>query len=244
MIKIKPALLISLAVLVNLTSHLTSARSQPSPSIQVASDPPKPPPQGNPAGREPAGTRGPCEKTSTPFTPLLPVTQSGFSGSTVTGHPTFWFYIPYKTDSVRSGKFVLEDPEGNTFYRTKFKLPQTPGFVSVSIPTTQKALDTNKQYSWSLKLDCASADSDKPNFVMHRGVVQRVDMPSLETQLKTAKLEERINLYLKNSLWYDASTDLAQIRSLPQAWRDLLKAVGLEQLEQEPVAGSVVPIEK
>jgi hypothetical protein len=199
----------------------------------------KPPVDGRPPEREPAGTRGSCEKTDQPFTPLLPVSKSGFSGYTLTEHPTFWFYVPYKITSVTSGKFSLQDEEGNTFYRTSFKLPNTPGFVSVSVPTTEKPLEKNKTYNWKFTLSCASQDSEQPPQVWHMGTVQRVDMPALETQLKTANLEERTNLYIKNNIWYDASTDLAKVRESPQAWRNLLKAIGLEQLAQEPIVGSV-----
>jgi hypothetical protein len=262
MIRLKPALALTL-VLIEITSCLEIAQAQFSPSIQVVSEPPppvgsgpphrdtagtevQPPPpvDGAPPEREPAGTRGSCEKTNQPFTPLLPVTKSGFSGYTLTEHPTFWFYVPYKTNSISSGKFSLEDEEGNTFYRTSFKLPNTPGFVSISIPTTEKPLEKNKQYRWTFTLYCASQDPSELPRVWHRGTVQRVDMPALETQLKTATLEERINLYLENSIWYDAPTDLAKIRERPQVWRNLLKAMGLEQLAQEAIAGSVVPIEK
>lgn len=243
MIKAAPALVVSLVGLVNLTSYLTPAQAQIIHTIKIAADQ-TPPGNGDPDGRKPTGTRGPCENTNTPFTPLLPVTNSGFSGYTLTGHPTFWFYVPYKTGSVSSGKFVLEDREGNTFYRTSFTLPNKPGFVSISIPNTAKPLNSKEQYKWALKLDCASTDSGQPNFVIHSGLVEKVDMPNLETELKTAKVEDRINLYVKNSIWYDVSSDLAQIHSRPQAWRDLLKAIGLEQLEQEPIAGAVLPLEK
>lgn len=74
--------------------------------------------------------------------------------------------------------------------------------------------------------------------------MERVDLAGLETQLKTAKLEERIKLYVDNKIWYDASIDLANIRDRPQAWLYLLRAVRLEQLKEEAIAGEVVPIQK
>lgn len=244
----KHAFWIFALVLVEITSCFEIAQAQLNPSVPVASDPP-PPPTGtgrSDQGREPAGGRGSCEKTTKniPFTPLLPVNKSGFSGYTLSEHPNFWFYIPYKTSSISSGKFSIEDKEGNTFYQTSVKLPNTPGFVSISIPTTEKPLEKNKAYNWTFTLYCASQDLEQPPQVWHRGTVQRIDMPTLETQLKTAKLEERTNLYIKNNIWYDASTDLAKIHDSPQAWRNLLNAVGLEQLAQEPIAGSVVSVEK
>jgi len=276
MIKMKLALAIALA-LIEITSCLEIAQAQLSPSLKGVSDPPgqppvdggnppkrvptgtgvsdppRPPVDGNPPERQPAGTRGPCENTTgTPFTPLLPVDKSGFSGYTLTEHPTFWFYIPYKTSSVSSGNFSIEDQQGNTLYRTSVRLPTTPGFVSVSIPTTEKPLEQNKQYRWTFTLSCASQEtSEPPNqetpespIVLHTGSVQRVDMPALESQLKTATLEERINLYVEKSIWYDAPTDLAKSNERSQAWRNLLKSLGLEQLANEAIAGEVVPIEE
>ncbi|MDP8963725.1 MAG: DUF928 domain-containing protein [Cyanobacteriota bacterium] len=272
MIKMKLALAIALA-LIEITSCLQIAQAQLSSSLQGVSDPPpppvtdrpkpliptgtgvsEPPPppvDGSPPERQPAGTRGPCENTTgTPFTPLLPVDKSGFSGYTLTEHPTFWFYIPYKTSSVSSGKFSIEDQQGNTLYQTYVRLPNTPGFVSVSIPTTEKPLEKNKQYRWNFTLSCASQEtSESPNQeiwelpnVLHTGIVQRVDMPALESQLKTATLEQRINLYVENGIWYDAPTDLAKSNERSQAWRNLLKSLRLEQLANEAIAGEVVPI--
>jgi hypothetical protein len=247
MIKLKPVLLIAFVVMADITCRLLPAQTQINPSLQVASDPPKPPRRGTPDGREPAGSRGSCEKNSTlsvPFTPLLPpASDDGFLGVTLKERPTFWFYIPYKMDSVKSGSFVLREREGNVVYPIDFKLPKTPGFVSVSIPDTAKPLEKNKQYIWKFVLYCASQNSDQPPSISHEGLVQRGDMDNVEIQLRTAKLPERIKLYIDNKIWYDASSDLAQIHSLSQVWRNLLTAIGLEELEQEPIAGSVVPIE-
>ena len=176
--------------------------------------------------------------TAIPSALPLPTISKG-----VNEHPTFWFYVPYKTSSVSSGQFSLEDTEGNPFYQTSFKLPNTPGFVSVNIPTTEKTLEKNKPYNWTFTLNCASQDSTQPNFVLHRGVVQRVDRADLETQLKTATMGKRLELYIENGIWYDAPTGLTEIRSDRQAWLKLFKAIDLEQLEQEAIAGSVVPVE-
>lgn len=250
-------------VFVEISSDFEIAQAQLNSRVQVAFDSQEPPPvdpgphrrgtagtgnkppvDGIPPERVPAGTRGSCEKTDQPFTPLLPVSKSGFSGYTLTEHPNFWFYIPYKTSSVSSGKLSIEDQEGNTYYRASVKLPNTPGFVSISIPTTEQPLEKNKTYNWKFTLSCASQDSEQPPQVWHMGTVQRVDMPALEIQLKTASLEERTNLYIKNNIWYDASIYLVKIHDSPQAWRNLLKAIGLEQLAQEPIVGSVVLMEK
>lgn len=240
MIKLKLILLITVLVILDITSFKKSAQAQIHPTRQVAAEPSEPPNRGSPDDndRRPAGTRSPCEQTDISLTPLLPITDEGFTGFTLREYPTFWFYVPYQTDSVSSGKFVLRDREDNVVYRSVFQLPKKPGFVSVSIPTTEKPLEKNQQYSWKFVLDCTSQNSDQPP-IFHEGLVQRVDMANLETQLQTATLPERIQLYVDNKIWYDAPTDLAQIREFTQAWRKLLKAIGLEELEQEPIGGSV-----
>jgi hypothetical protein len=172
---------------------------------------------------------------------LLPETDAEYSGLTLKERPTFWFYVPYKSNSVSSGEFAIADLKGNQLYRVDFKLPEKPGFVSASIPP-EKSLEKNKQYRWTFVLHCADRTSTQP--VTHRGLVERVDLPLLEAQLQTANLEKRLNLYLENRLWYDASAELDRIHNLPQAWLKLLRAMDLEDLKQEAIAGSVVPLEK
>lgn len=235
----KIALALAVAV-VDITTCLTLARAQVSSSVQLADALPTPPSTGIPDGRKPAGSRGSCEETGTPLTPLLPVTDSGYSGLTLKEHPTFWFFVPYKTNNAISGKFFLEDGEENILYRTSFKLPKTPGFVSVSIPQ-EKTLEVNKQYHWQFKIYCLSGKSYQPGFVLHEGLVQRVALPDLENQLKKATLTERIALYIANKMWYDVPAELAKIRRHPEDWANLLRAMGLEQLEVEPIAGAVMP---
>ncbi len=227
----------------NSISWLTLTQAQSSPTIQIAADPPIPPDTGTPTRRIPGGSRGPCEETNRPFTPLLPLTEAGYSGYTLSEHPTFWFYVPYEIDSVSSGKFSIEDQDGNSLYRTAFKLPGTPGFVSISIPSTEKPLEVNKQYSWLFVLNCGEQNRDNPDFVFYRGLIERMDRRSFENQLNTATVAERLNLYMDNNIWYEVPTDLAEIRNIPPAWLKLLRAVDLEALKQDAIAGSVVPIE-
>jgi hypothetical protein len=173
---------------------------------------------------------------------LLPETDAEYSGTTLREHPTFWFYVPYKSSSISSGEFALTDIEDNQLYRVDFKLPEKSGFVSVSIPPTAQPLEKNKQYRWTFVLHCTEQTLQQP--ISHRGLVERVDLPSIEAQLPTASLEKQLNLYLENSIWYDASANLAQIHNVPQAWLRLLRAMGLIELRQEAIAGSVVAIEQ
>lgn len=202
--------------------------------------------------REPRTTRGPCEDIAgVPLTPLLPLPvpvfslpNREFSASTITGYPTFWFYVPYSSKAVSYGSFSLEDAEGNRIYKLEFKLPESPGIVSVQLPKEEKPLEVNKTYRWYFRLYCASQESSEessePNSVYHTGLVQRVAQEKLDDQLQTAKIENRAAIYIANQLWYDMP-DLEQIRSRPNDWMNILKALELEKLKEEKITGSVLP---
>ena len=197
---------------------------------------------GRPGRREGGGSRSPCLAINPPLTALMPVTNWG---KTLKERPTFWFYIPYSPQTVRSGEFVLQNEQNNDVYRTPFTLPKTPGFVSLSIPATQAPLEINKWYRWYFKLYCQPQKSSAPVFV--EGWVQRSDLTTaLESRLKAATPEEKYTAYSNYSIWYDAVDSLAELHLTQPAsavasnWAKQLRTVGLEQLKQEPVVGSVV----
>lgn len=203
---------------------------------------------GRPGRRAGGGSRSPCPSMNTPLTALMPVTNSG---KTVAERPTFWFYVPYSPQEARSGEFVLQDEENNDVYRTRsrFKLPGTPGFVSLSIPLTEAPLEINKWYRWYFKLYCESQKLSAPVFV--EGWVQRSELTTaLESRLKAATLEEKYTAYITDSIWYDAIDSLAELRlaqppsATPDSnWANQLRSVGLERLQQEPVVGRVFLID-
>ena len=243
MIALKLALILAITV-IELTSHRSLVQAHP---IQEVADIKQDPPvRDRPNDRKPAGTRGPCEQSQQPFTPLLPLANSGakFSGFTLKDYPTFWFYIPYHSNTIRQGSFFLEDVQQKTrTYQVKFQLPETPGFVKFSLPTTANPLELNKQYRWQFTLYCATNDPpDYSKIVWHQGLIERLDPQRLETQMATALVIDRMEFYRDNRLWYDISADLAQIYDFPLAWRYLLRTLDLEELQQEAIAGSVEPI--
>ncbi|MEQ8973011.1 MAG: DUF928 domain-containing protein [Coleofasciculus sp. C1-SOL-03] len=243
MIALKLALILAITVL-ELTSHRPFVQAHP---IQELADIKQDPPlDDRPPDRKPAGTRGPCEPTDQPFTPLLPITDSDFkfSGFTLKAYPTFWFYIPYQSNTINRGAFFLRDlQQGTRTYQVSFQLPETPGFVKISLPITARPLELNKQYSWQFTLYCASNDpTDFSQIVWHQGLIERLDPQRLETKTATALVLDRMEFYRDNRLWYDISADLVQIYDFPLAWRYLLRTLDLEELKKEPIAGSVQPI--
>jgi hypothetical protein len=153
------------------------------------------------------------------------------------------FYVPYGSDEVRVGEFsLLLWPEEKTrLYKTRFTLPQTPGIVSITLPSAPEyAIEEGQYYHWYLKLYCQSNTSSQPSVDVN-GWVQRVPLaPERERQIKAAAPD----------VWYDALANLAlSLRASPQDarlrndWANLLKSIDSEDLAQEPLVGSVTPLE-
>ncbi len=223
--------------------------STPRPSPTIPGGPlshPPPPPRTPPDNQtKPGGglngSNSSCKSTSKPLTALIPVKNPVL---TTREHPTFLFYVPYASDDVRFGEFsLLVGPdEKQKLYKTRFTLPQTPGIVSITLPSAPEyALEEGQYYHWYLKLYCQTNTSSQPSVDVN-GWVQRVALtPERERQIKAASPD----------VWYDTSANLAlSLRASPQDaklrndWVNLLKSIGLEDLAQEPLVGPVIPSEK
>ncbi|MEM7065903.1 MAG: DUF928 domain-containing protein [Cyanobacteria bacterium P01_B01_bin.77] len=199
------------------------------------------PPTGRPApgNRTPGGGLGEPSICPTKPQDLTAITPIDVHGNTLSASPTFWFYIPYTADEVGSGEFsVLTEDESDRVYKTSFKLPDQPGFVSITLPETEASrLQEGTYYHWYLQLNCA-ADADAKTALNIDGWVQRI--PS------TPNLEEDV-MNLSSEIWYDSLDYLAkQLQNgtgSRQAWDTLLESVELNELIQEPVIGPVILLE-
>jgi len=232
----------------SLLSYPTLAQIQI--STLLSQTPPKPPHDPPPPDnqRTPGGALGglpnssnpSCKSTSKPLTALLPVKNPVL---TTREHPTFLFYVPYASDDVRFGEFsLLVGPEEKQkLYKTRFTLPQTPGIVSIMLPSAPEyALEEGQYYHWYFTLYCQSNTSSQPDVDVN-GWVQRVALtPERDRQINAATPD----------VWYDASANLAQsLRASPQDarlkndWLNLLKSIGSEDLAQEPLVGPVIPLQ-
>ena len=191
---------------------------------------------GRPNTRTSGGTKNPdCPKVDPPMTALVPENM----GLTVSNSPTFWFYIPYNSQEVQTGEFVLQDEKGEKdIYRTTFKFSATPGIVSLPLPENlPKSLEIERPYLWSLLVFCNPEDKD--------------DNLALEGYVKRVKGNSNFQVYTdyaKKGIWHDALTDLAERRGdkpqdpkLEEDWKILLKAVQLEDLAEEPMKRCCTP---
>ncbi|MFP5269886.1 DUF928 domain-containing protein [Coleofasciculus sp.] len=255
---------LAMGIILSLMTNLSPATAQVEPSntifepISIPSLLPNLPPKdggGTPTTRNGTGTRGNCEYTEGDLFLTRMAGGKNFQ-LTVSDYPTFWVYVPYGSDKVSSGEFSIQQGE-NDIYRTTFKLPATPGIVSVTVPTTEKPLEIGQTYRWYFEMSCpSSAQSQQAATRLApaslTGFVRRVAQSAeLEAELNLSKNPlERVAAYARHDVWYDMFSELAQLRleypenaTLESIWLELLgdERIGLQEIEQEPIAGSVIP---
>jgi hypothetical protein len=198
-----------------------------------------------PGRRRGGARRGDCPAAPIEITALVPVTEVSTStlpeayvgGITTAERPTFWFYVPYSLTTDFSAEFILQDDRGEEVYHLySADFPpseQTPGIISVSLPSTIAPLKIGKVYQWYFKLNCKMEA-----FTYVQGGIERIALnPDLASRLANASPQVQANLYLENGIWYDAVTVLAQSRrtrmndaAIESAWINLLRSVKLEDI--------------
>ncbi|MBN3911009.1 MAG: DUF928 domain-containing protein [Nostoc sp. NMS1] len=207
--------------------------------------PPGPPPGGRVRGGAKRSIPG-CPITKHDLTALVSFTQEANSvinvwGKTTLEHPSWFFYVPYTKNSPYAVEFVLQDQDSNEIYKKAIVLPEKPGVISVSLPTTSPSLALNKQYRWFFTINCDQEKNAPPTFV--EGVIQRVELNSATVkELETTELLKRYAIYAQNGIWYDALTTLAQLRQknpkdakLQAEWQNLLGGIHLNDIAAEPI---------
>jgi len=155
-------------------------------------------------------------------------------GKTTSEHPTLWFYIAYAANT--QVELEIQNEAEEPIYQASFIVKNTPGLISFTLPNNSPKLAPNQKYLWYLYIKCQSQGS--PDDVIS-GWIERVELNPLDAQLTQLDL---IDFYSKNGIWYDAITNLNQLRDndsqnkqYTQIWHDLLQQVGMEELSQIPV---------
>lgn len=215
------------------------------PRSTVAQYPPEPPPNPPPNDTRPGGglsSQDPlsCNSVNKSLRALIPVENPVL---TTTGSPTFLFYIPFEAEQIQFGEFSLLTWPGEQqrLYQVRFTLPQTPGIVSITLPSQPEyTLQEGDYYRWYFQLYCQTGTGRQPDLTVN-GMVQRVALtPERERQIRDATPD----------VWYDALSQVAvRLQALPQdeelrqEWRSLLQTIEAEDLAQEPLLGPVISLE-
>jgi hypothetical protein len=241
------------------TSPQTQPRKKPRSSKKNTSRPvfvpPKPPRNLSPVSgrRRGMGSRDNCPNVSIPLTALAPFQnkqeskQAGKSNTGIVGglttleKPKFLFYVPYTTDNLAdsSAEFSLLDSKGNDVHRTQTALPAKPGVISISLPNTV-SLQPDQIYRWYFKVRCSNKKASLPIYV--EGYIQRNNLDfRITEQLKTAtNPQQKIAIYAKEGIWFDALNMLAELRqssenaTTQRDWQSLLQSVDLGNVSTAP----------
>ncbi|MFB2935347.1 DUF928 domain-containing protein [Aerosakkonemataceae cyanobacterium BLCC-F154] len=210
---------------------------------------------GSPGRREGGGTRGPCIQSSVNDRVMALVPTNSF-GTTTAEYPTFSIYLPPLSPASNPEiEFVLKTSDQKEIYKTKFNVRQGGGIISFSLPNNSNlpALELNKNYSWSVTLICDPiAVADRGDYSGNQkveGAIRRVTPNQrVQQELKAAKSSrDRVIIYAKAGIWYDALNNLAELRRrnpndpiLIKDWSELLQSVDMEKLAKEPLFQPVV----
>ncbi len=166
------------------------------------------------------------------LTPLLPSNKFGL---TYSANPKFYVYVP-KTSAVAL-VFTLENRDGDGIEAKRISLTNTPIIVGIQF---DKPLEIGQDYKWIVSVDCVDPD---PENTFSEGIVRRVK-PNLALigKLEKASEIERVNLYAKTGIWYEALTNLAKLRlaqpndpDIKALWINLLKSSSIESLANNPI---------
>lgn len=194
--------------------------------------------------RTAGASRGSCGADIASPVALLPSEQR--IGLTVDANPTFLFNI--SQPSTASAEFILQDMQNNEVYATTVELPKTSGVISISLPQggeSSKSLEVGKRYEWSFALICDARDRGQD--IVLDGEIERVEPnAALTSALQKAAPKERPSVYAESGLWYNTVASLAKLRQerpndaeLATDWATLLQSVGLDEIAQSPLVGSV-----
>ncbi|KAI9134631.1 DUF928 domain-containing protein [Acaryochloris sp. CCMEE 5410] len=172
-------------------------------------------------------------------------------GLTGADHPEFLFYLskfrtPEQPKTTRLNiEFVLQDEDDKYVHKTSFVLPLTEGgIIRIPIPENRDPLQVGKRYTWTL---LTKFGPNETNYV--HGRIYRKQMDSQRQQeLKTASPLKRLEISLKEGLWFDAIAMLVDLKQdAPQdltilsRWNSLLDDINLKELATEPMLSCCTP---
>jgi Domain of Unknown Function (DUF928) len=132
------------------------------------------------------------------ITPLIPKTNIGL---TVAERPAIFVYVP--ETNAKKAFFSIQDEDTNTHYQTTISLPNTAGVMEVKLPDSTLALETGKNYKWSLVMICtADLEPDSPVISgwIRRTGNQQNSTASVESASNLAKIGICFNCFLARTV--------------------------------------------
>jgi hypothetical protein len=177
-----------------------------------------------------------------PLTALIPNSNTGI---TLSGYPTFLFYIPDANLEGVEGEFVLYNEKDEKIYTKNIILKEqdSDNILSVELPGSKALppLEIGKSYYWVFSILFDKVDRSANSDVV--GWIKRIEPNSeLKHKLETAVVQEKPAIYAANGIWYEALSSLAKLRcsapnnvTLASDWQSLLQQVGLPEIATKPL---------
>lgn len=194
--------------------------------------------EGNASGRSRGGaTRSQCSQIAKDN--LIALVPQDNGGLTTQEYPQFWFYLPFGGNSQSPpAKFRLLDEQRQSVLTKPllFPLPEKKGIVSISLPSTEKALSVGKKYYWYFNLTCVNAQGLNTNISVN-GWIQRVEASSeIVKNLQQPRNKQQYIPYAEHDIWYETVSQLAHNRAGDQQeWTNLLSLFQLKEFANSPV---------
>lgn len=207
--------------------------------------------QGLPGRRISGGVRTNTGSCLTDFNQtVVAVAPSSPISKTANAHPTFWFSLP-ETVGQKTVEFSLFNEAEELLYTTQIEASNSHAISEFKLPDSAPSLAVGENYNWVFSLACNSSSQTAPVLGLE-GWVQRVSLSDeLTSQLETAGLEQRIELYQSADLWHEQVTELARLRrsqetlsdSLKSDWTALMQSTGLIDYLASQLSESMVAID-
>lgn len=242
------SLSLGLAIAPNLVSEVKGQNQQVTRVKNLAwevSQSYQPPDRSAPSSTAGGASRGGCIENTGVLTSLMPKNNLGL---TLTGYPTFFWYVPKSSAEALEFK-LLDGKNGQVIYQKTLPVPENSGIVSFTLPNNELSapLEVGKMYHWFFTMVCPpNSDQelpDKSGNVIVDGWVERTEFsPSLVNKLENAAPSDRPALYAASGLWHDSLTTLVELlrqkpddRNLKNQWKKLLDSVGLNVIVEQPM---------
>lgn len=184
-----------------------------------------PPHRGTPRRTQGTGSRGCTQSQPVALSLLIP---SDHTAQTVSGHPTFFWYVSAKP-AVPVEIALVEPGVAKPIFVQQMQLPKA-GVNSFAMPKKLPELGLGKEYRWSVTLICNT--NRRSNDTFAQGWIKRVpETPELKQQLSAANIPaDRASVYARAGLWYNALNTLSADLSTRENFLALLDQVGLREV--------------
>ena len=173
---------------------------------------------------------------STPLE-LIPLVVEDSLGRTVSGHPTFYVYVP--PTASEQVFFSLQTSDQQDHYQAIIPIAVTGGIVAITLPDTAPELALDQDYQWFFALIEPDGILRPDNYGV-QGWIRRVTAPA--DLGDSGDLLAQAGQYAEAGIWYDMLHNLALYRQETNQneaavgeWRDLLNQVGLGAIAEQPL---------